>query len=136
MFVNMGFTAKKMAKQFKCSIALVYKQLYEEGIHMRDRYRPIPDDQLDVVVTELHDKHPNTGATVLIYCDFHLTENSDIIKVCKVYSTSCQTLMSESLKFIHLYSYFHSVSAIYRTQIEYIVSVTRQRLTTGTVKFT
>ena len=45
-----------------------------------------------------------------LYCDFHLTENSDIIVLCKVYSSSCQTLMSESLKFIiHLYRYFHSV---------------------------
>ena len=40
----------------------------------------------------------------IVYCVFHLTENSDIIVLCKVYSTSCQTLMSESLKFIHLYS--------------------------------
>ena len=38
-------------------------------------------------------------------------------------------------KFIHLYMYFHSVWAIYRTW-EYVVSVTRQRRTTGTVKFT
>ena len=65
------------------------------------------------------------------YCDFHLTENSDIIVLYKVYSTSRQTLMSESLKFIHLYGYFHSVQAIYRIQVEYVVSVTHQRLTTG-----
>ena len=78
----------------------------------------------------------NMDNSRIAYCDFHSTENSDIIVLCKVYSTSCQTSMDESLKFAHLYTYFHSVWAKYRTQVEYVVSVTRLRLSTGTVKFT
>ena len=55
--------------------------------------------------------HPSQNATLCLmlfvttYCDFHLTENSDIIVLCKVYSTGCQALMRESLKFIHLFRY-------------------------------
>lgn len=33
---------------------------------MRDKYRPVPDVQLDAVVKEQNEKHPNTGAMVII----------------------------------------------------------------------
>ena len=67
MFVKMGYTAKKMAKHFKCSAQLVYKRLYEEGIYMRGQYKQIRDNELDAAVKELNDNHPNTGATVKTY---------------------------------------------------------------------
>ena len=36
------------------------------------------------------------------FCDFHLTENSDIIVLCKLYSTSCQSLTCHWDKILYL----------------------------------
>lgn len=59
-----GCSAKEMSVIFKCSPHLVYKRLYAANIHQRDKYSTLPDVNLKVKVTELHESFPNSGSTV------------------------------------------------------------------------
>ena len=70
------------------------------------------------------------------YCDFHLTENSDIIVFCKLYSTSCQPLMCHRDKILYLCPINSSHWVKISVQAYKFQWLAHQSLTTGTVHFT
>ncbi|KAB0804623.1 hypothetical protein PPYR_01595 [Photinus pyralis] len=64
IFYNEGYTAKRMAKHFKCSTSIIYKKLYEHGIKLRSKYTDIEDEALRTKIIDLHQTHPNSGSVV------------------------------------------------------------------------
>lgn len=64
---SQGFTAKQMSSMLHCSAQLVYKQLYEAGIHQRDKYCIIHSADLEAKVAELHKAFPNSGSKVITW---------------------------------------------------------------------
>lgn len=58
-----GYTAKAMARHFECSTSVLYKRLYEENLHMRDRYN-CDNQELEQHIRELNHQFPNSGAEV------------------------------------------------------------------------
>ncbi|XP_031328425.1 uncharacterized protein LOC116159560 isoform X2 [Photinus pyralis] len=65
IFYNEGYTAKRMAKHFKCSTSIIYKKLYEHGIKLRSKYTDIEDEALRTKIIDLHQTHPNSGSVII-----------------------------------------------------------------------
>jgi len=65
-----GFTAVQMAKQFGCSVSLVYKKLAINNLHMRAKYLNADNSVLDTIVTSVHERNRNAGNEVrmILYC--------------------------------------------------------------------
>lgn len=59
-----GYSAKRMAQHFKCSVAAVYKLLYQHGMKMRQRYTNMSEEDLTAIITNLSKQHPNSGTEV------------------------------------------------------------------------
>ena len=69
-------------------------------------------------------------------CDFHLTENSDIIVLHKLYSTNCQPLMCHWDKIFYLCPVNSSHWVKISVQVYNFQWLAHQSFTTGTVNFT
>ena len=67
LLMDKGFTAKKIASVLHCSHQLVYKNIYDLGLHMRDKYTRINDHELEEQIKVLHEQHPNCGSVVKSY---------------------------------------------------------------------
>lgn len=63
-FQNLGYTVIKMAEHVKCSPQLVYKRLYEKGLHQRDKYTILSNEELETAVKDLHQNYANAGSVV------------------------------------------------------------------------
>jgi hypothetical protein len=84
MLHDKDFTAKQMASVFKCSSQLIYKKLHESGIHQRDKYSTISDDELQMKVHQLHAAFPNSGVKVkTAVVSFH----GVLMAVCRLWIT-------------------------------------------------
>ncbi|XP_071852282.1 uncharacterized protein [Apostichopus japonicus] len=60
-----GYSAKRMAQHFKCSVAAVYKLLYQHGMKMRQRYTNMSEEDLTAIITNLSKQHPNSGTEMI-----------------------------------------------------------------------
>lgn len=60
-----GFSASKMAKEFRCSISTIYKRCYEEGLKFRNKYASLADEELRNKIRCLHEKYPNSGSVMM-----------------------------------------------------------------------
>ncbi|XP_061197767.1 uncharacterized protein LOC133205891 [Saccostrea echinata] len=65
MLHNLNFTAKQMAEHFQCSPEVVYRRLKAIGLHQRDKYSTMSDEELDIEVQELQKKFPNAGSVMM-----------------------------------------------------------------------
>ena len=63
---DLGFTVAQMASHYRISRPTVYKLLAEEGKVYQERYSEPTDLQLDSVVREIKQSHPNAGETNVI----------------------------------------------------------------------
>ncbi|XP_033730057.1 uncharacterized protein LOC117319331 [Pecten maximus] len=60
--LKMGFTARSIAAQLKCSPSLIYKTLKSAILSVSSvKYITISDTDLDAAVQDLHQTHPNAG---------------------------------------------------------------------------
>ena len=81
-------------------------------------------------------KYFHTIPFLTVYCDFYLTENSDIIVLCKLYSTSCQPLTCHWDKILCPCPINSSHWVKISVQVYKFQWLAHQSLTTGTVNFT
>ncbi len=58
---DLGFTVSQMATRFNLSRPTVYKLLSEAGIEHSARFTGIDDTQLDRIIAEIKEAHPNAG---------------------------------------------------------------------------
>ena len=63
---DLGFTVSQMVSHYRISRPTVYKLLAEAGIIYQERYSELTDLQLDSVVREIKQSHPNAGETNVI----------------------------------------------------------------------
>lgn len=53
-----------MSKLLGCSVAVIYRQFYKEGIKLRDKYTRISEDELHAKIADLSRRFPNSGSEV------------------------------------------------------------------------
>ncbi|KAF5276964.1 hypothetical protein FQR65_LT16112 [Abscondita terminalis] len=56
-----GYSAPEMAKILSCSQSLIYKHLHNQEMHLRKRYSSISNEDLETIIKEIHEVHPNCG---------------------------------------------------------------------------